>query len=407
MPTRILMVFAALMLAIGLQPAIPTQAAQRCFSETNQCIDGRIREFWEQNGGLAIFGFPIGSEEQSTVDGKTFTVQRFERNRLELHPENARPYDVLLGRLGADRLTQQGRDWFTFPKNGDTGGCKVFAETGHTVCGAVLNAWRKSGLKLDTRNAVSEAESLALFGLPLSDLQTETMADGKQYQVQWFERARFELHPENSAPYDVLLGLLGNEVGGAPAPAPAATVQTSAPAPTGPGSQYVPLQKRMFASYMLENWGYKLDDWKTAWVVSSDYAQGLADSSATIQSADGLRTNLVQHLVVSSSMQSKSGNLWTVIYSITEFTNAGSAGLMYYDISITDHINETENRSFPGPCFERWVIGMYDDAFPAGELKLWCGNKVLNITVGGFGSTDEFMQLFESITQFFVSSFYW
>ena len=213
MRTRILLAIIACLMAITLHPAQQTHAAQRCFSETNQCIDGRIREFWEQNGGLAIFGFPIGPEEQTTVDGKTFTVQRFERNRLELHPENARPYDVLLGRLGADRLAQQGRDWFTFPKNGDTGGCKVFAETGHAVCGAILNAWRKSGLKLDNRNAVSEAESLALFGLPLSDLQTETMADGKQYQVQWFERARFELHPENSAPYDVLLGLLGNEVG--------------------------------------------------------------------------------------------------------------------------------------------------------------------------------------------------
>jgi len=48
---------------------------------------------------------------------------------------------------------------------------------------------------------------------------TETLSDGKQYQVQWFERARFELHPENDAPYDVLLGLLGNEVG-VPPPAP-------------------------------------------------------------------------------------------------------------------------------------------------------------------------------------------
>jgi hypothetical protein len=28
-----------------------------------------------------------------------------------------------------------------------------------------------------------------LFGLPLSDLMTETLSDGKQYQVQWFERA--------------------------------------------------------------------------------------------------------------------------------------------------------------------------------------------------------------------------
>jgi hypothetical protein len=30
--------------------------------------------------------------------------------------------------------------------------------------------------------------------------------------VQWFERARFELHPENQPPYNVLFGLLGNEV---------------------------------------------------------------------------------------------------------------------------------------------------------------------------------------------------
>ncbi len=33
----------------------------------------------------------------------------------------------------------------------------------------------------------------------------------KQMTVQYFERARMELHPENQRPYDVLLGLLGNE----------------------------------------------------------------------------------------------------------------------------------------------------------------------------------------------------
>ncbi|MCE2853734.1 MAG: DUF4352 domain-containing protein [Chloroflexaceae bacterium] len=257
----------ACLMAITLQPAQPTHAAQRCFSETNQCIDGRIREFWEQNGGLAIFGFPIGPEEQAIVDGKTITVQRFERNRLELHPENARPYDVLLGRLGADRLAQQGRDWFTFAKNGDTGGCKVFAETGHSVCGAILNAWRKSGLKLDNRKAVSEAESLALFGLPLSDLQTETMADGKQYQVQWFERARFELHPENSAPYDVLLGLLANEVGGAPAAAlaPAQTVidPLYVTQSIGPMTRYDP--------YKENSWEMRLQSFKFETTSREDY----------------------------------------------------------------------------------------------------------------------------------------
>ncbi|MFN7472585.1 MAG: hypothetical protein ACK5S9_13155 [Roseiflexaceae bacterium] len=216
---HLVLVWVVVIGSVIMSAPTPAAAAQRCFIETNQCMDGRIAEFWEQNGGLAVFGFPIGPLEQTTVDGKTFTVQRFERNRLELHPENKRPYDVLLGRLGADRLGQQGRDWFGFAKSGDTGGCRVFAETGHAVCGAILKAWRANGLQIDGKRAVSEAESLALFGMPLSGLMTETLSDGKQYQVQWFERARFELHPENDAPYDVLLGLLGNEVG-VPPPAP-------------------------------------------------------------------------------------------------------------------------------------------------------------------------------------------
>jgi hypothetical protein len=194
-------------------PVARAATAQRCFPETNQCIEGRIREYWEQNGGLPVFGFPIGGMEDVTIEGKSVRMQRFERNRLELHPANARPYDVLLGRLGADRLQQQGRNWYGFGKNGDTGGCQVFGETGHAVCGDILKMWKSNGLVLDRNKAVSTAESLALFGLPVSGLQTETLSDGKEYQVQWFERARFELHPENPAPYNVLLGLLGNEVG--------------------------------------------------------------------------------------------------------------------------------------------------------------------------------------------------
>ena len=190
-------------------------------------MSGRIREFWEQNGGLAVFGFPTGPQQQVTIEGKQLVAQQFERNRLELHPENARPYDVLLGRLGADRLAQQGRDPFTFAKSQPQAGCRYFAETQHNVCADILNAWRASGLEFDGKAGKSEAENLALFGLPLSDPTTETLSDGKQYTVQWFERARFELHPENQPPYNVLLGLLGNEVrdGAQPATPP------SSPAP--------------------------------------------------------------------------------------------------------------------------------------------------------------------------------
>ncbi|NJP04450.1 MAG: hypothetical protein HC837_01855 [Chloroflexaceae bacterium] len=46
--------------------------------------------------------------------------------------------------------------------------------------------------------------------MPISPLQEETI-DGQTLQVQWFERARFEQHPELEPPFQVLLGLLGRE----------------------------------------------------------------------------------------------------------------------------------------------------------------------------------------------------
>jgi len=44
-------------------------------------------------------------------------------------------------------------------------------------------------------------------------LREKNQADGKEYTVQYFERARLEYHPENAGtPYVVLLGLMGTEV---------------------------------------------------------------------------------------------------------------------------------------------------------------------------------------------------
>src|SRR6188472_2161856 len=116
---RPIMVLLVVLLCASILPTARTQAqtSQRCFTETGLCIEGRIREFWEQNGGLAVFGLPITPQQEQLVEGQPRQVQWFERNRLELHPESQRPYDVLLGRLGVDRLGAQGRDWFQFPKS--------------------------------------------------------------------------------------------------------------------------------------------------------------------------------------------------------------------------------------------------------------------------------------------------
>ena len=213
------------LLALAATTLLPRAAAQpqeRCFPETGFCISGPIRAFWERNGGLPIFGYPIGPQQVQVVEGRMLQVQQFERTRLELHPENPPPYDVLMGRLGADRLAQEGRDWERFPKSEPRAACRFFAETGHNLCGAFLAYWRAGGLELDGQPGFSEAESLALFGLPLSDEQREPLADAT-YTVQWFERARFELHPE-LGPDVVLLGLLGSEIGVAVEHAPVTLV---------------------------------------------------------------------------------------------------------------------------------------------------------------------------------------
>jgi hypothetical protein len=52
---------------------------------------------------------------------------------------------------------------------------------------------------------------LALFGLPLSEPTPEVNSSGENVVTQWFERARFEFHPDKPQVYQVLLGLLGNE----------------------------------------------------------------------------------------------------------------------------------------------------------------------------------------------------
>src|SRR5437660_7405369 len=69
-------------------------------------------------------------------------------------------------------------------------GVQWFAPTGHTLRGAFLDYWNRYG-------------GLAQFGFPLTEEFTETVGpDNRPVGVQYFERNRFEHHPENSGtPY--------------------------------------------------------------------------------------------------------------------------------------------------------------------------------------------------------------
>ena len=79
--------------------------------------------------------------------------------------------------------------------------CQTFSQTGFTACGLFLQYWKANG-------------GLAQQGYPISGVFYERNApppagDGQLHLVQYFQRARFEYHPELPDPYKVSLGLLG------------------------------------------------------------------------------------------------------------------------------------------------------------------------------------------------------
>jgi ABC-type transport system substrate-binding protein len=190
-------------------------------------VAGRFLEVWDAQGSnqnsTYVNGLPITARraEISTEDGKSYDTQWFERAKFEAHPENKAPYDVLLGRLGANYVEGRGSvgsdgkvrnaadaAFVPIAKPADLSATKVWfgvlkeGTLGHSISGKILEYWRKYG-------GGDDQKAIAQFGYALSEPFNEASTDGKTYQVQYFERARFEVHPEKAAPYEVELGLLG------------------------------------------------------------------------------------------------------------------------------------------------------------------------------------------------------
>ncbi len=162
------------------------------FPQVGHNLSDDFLRYWQTYGGIPIFGYPL--TEAFHENG--YLVQYFERNRFEYHPENTPPYDVLLGRLGADYTT--GKVYLGVQPFTSEPSHRYFPETGHSLNYAFLGYWERNG-------------GLALFGYPLSEeIREVSPTDGREYTVQYFERARFEYHPEyQGTDAEVLLGLLG------------------------------------------------------------------------------------------------------------------------------------------------------------------------------------------------------
>ena len=244
---RILRIVPILVLiGVAILPLRSVLAAndRRCFPEVapaiQDCIEGQFRSYWEANGGLAVFGYPISSArpEVNRDTGATYLTQYFERQRFEYHPENQGVYAVLTGRLGDDVLRQSGRDWRTLPTAAPTTP-HYMPETGHAIGENFFAYWDAHGLDFGDPG-VSDRESLALFGYPLSEPAMETNSSGDRVLTQYFERARLEYHPNQPAAHRILEGLLGSETfsrRGDDQPRPSTSPSGSAsPAPSGSAS---------------------------------------------------------------------------------------------------------------------------------------------------------------------------
>ncbi len=100
-------------------PAAPVAAGttQRYFAGAKHILRQPLLGYWQQHGGIAVFGPPISEvfhAANGDGSGRIYTMQYFANARLELHPEIHDPrYAVQIGLLGSESLVARG--WAAVP----------------------------------------------------------------------------------------------------------------------------------------------------------------------------------------------------------------------------------------------------------------------------------------------------
>ena len=82
----------------------PSEQDHRYFPETGHAVNFAFLRYWEQEGALDAFGYPISEE----LFENGVTVQYFQRTRLEYRPELGGALGVVKGLVGAELLRARG-----------------------------------------------------------------------------------------------------------------------------------------------------------------------------------------------------------------------------------------------------------------------------------------------------------
>ena len=175
------------------------------FAETGHNVPTAFHAFWEAHGGLNRFGFPLTEpfDERSETDSQIYLTQYFERARFEYHPElEAQGEEVKLGLLGAETTATRVKELPFQPIEPFESSAVLwyFAETGHSTSYRFLETWIAGG-------------GVETYGYPISEkFEEASQTDGSIHLVQYFERVRFEYHPDDAWDKQIKLGHLGREI---------------------------------------------------------------------------------------------------------------------------------------------------------------------------------------------------
>jgi hypothetical protein len=183
----VLFVLTSVLVAVPT-PVLAQGTSSQYFADTGHNVSG---DFWFYYQSISaaqfVFGSPITEQFTDKTSGRL--IQYFQRARFEYFPENAPGQRVQVASLGEyvyQRVPNSGAVDISSPI-----GCRLYAETGFSVCYAFLEFFDKNGGE-------------TIFGQPKSSF---VFYNGRI--VQYFERARFEWYPEYPEGQRVVLAELG------------------------------------------------------------------------------------------------------------------------------------------------------------------------------------------------------
>lgn len=275
----------SLLLAAVLISQSQAQTSTVYFQETGHYLGGTFRTFWEANGGVNIFGYPI-TEEYVAPNGRI--TQYFERARFEV----AGPDMVELGRLGAE--VSADRVFPQEPRCPESADYHYVEETGYAVRYGFKEIWQTRGAE-------------RIFGYPISEEIDELLDNGEWHTVQYFERARFEYWPDFPPGERVLISTLGRRLAPAElvpplppnappgAPAPVAGAPPAAPAaplpamPADMNAQVIPKAGPPGTTFGLQAWGFKAKEMVGIWLrdpMDNNFGVDFGDGETRVRASE-------------------------------------------------------------------------------------------------------------------------